>query len=510
MAAVFPAGSQAHLHSHNHISFNPFLKSEAQPEQLPSADQSAPIAESLEVTVLWGTNVLSARQLTPPRQFAVGEVGGAGGAGTTPEGAVDFALSSEKLGARRREIVALRGNAPFAIFMADETPRVLEKGRAVDASAAIVDCSDVALGARGIELRQDRVVIIEASGVTFRLAGSEKPETVPRVVFGADRSALTTMGTAAILQGLLVASLAYLTPSMAWGEEDDLDRDRLQLMQQYLHAAAQREENEPPPQVAPPGGGEKGAPAERHQGPEGAAGKRDAAQHGRMAIAGHSEDRAFSKAELMAEAKTIGMIGLLNTLNASDAPTSPWGDVAMGPDAQNAMGDIFSENIGEGRGMGGLGLTGIGIGGGGVGKGIGIDRVGTCMGLNCNGDGFGGDHGRMPATHKLGNYGVRMATNATVSGRLPPDVIQRIVRQNFGRFRACYEIGLRTNPNLEGRVTARFVIGRDGAVSNVSASGDLPDSQVRSCVASAFYGLSFPTPENGIVTVSYPIMLTPG
>src|SRR6478609_3737950 len=111
MAAVFPAGSQARisvthgleaqLHSHNHISFNPFLKSEAQPEQLPSVDQNAPIAESLEVTVLWGSNVLSARQLTPPRQFAVGEVGGAGGAGTTPEGAVDFALSSEKLGARR-------------------------------------------------------------------------------------------------------------------------------------------------------------------------------------------------------------------------------------------------------------------------------------------------------------------------------------------------------------------------------------------------------------------------
>jgi hypothetical protein len=71
-------------------------------------------------------------------------------------------------------------------------------------------------------------------------------------------------------------------------------------------------------------------------------------------------------------------------------------------------------------------------------------------------------------------------------------------------------MGLRSNPNLEGRVTARFVIGRDGAVSNVSAGGDLPDAQVTSCVASAFYGLSFPSPENGIVTVSYPIMLTPG
>ena len=97
-----------------------------------------------------------------------------------------------------------------------------------------------------------------------------------------------------------------------------------------------------------------------------------------------------------------------------------------------------------------------------------------------------------------------------MSGHIPPEVIQRTVRQNFGRFRQCYEIGLRSNPNLEGRVTARFVIGRDGAVSNVSAGGDLPDAQVRSCVASAFYGLSFPPPDVGIVTVSYPIMLTPG
>lgn len=99
----------------------------------------------------------------------------------------------------------------------------------------------------------------------------------------------------------------------------------------------------------------------------------------------------------------------------------------------------------------------------------------------------------------------------TVSGRLPSEVIQRVVRQNYGRFRQCYEMGLRTNPNLTGRVTARFVIGRDGAVTNVSnGGGDLPDSTVTSCVISAFYGLSFPSPDNGIVTVTYPIMLVPG
>jgi hypothetical protein len=99
----------------------------------------------------------------------------------------------------------------------------------------------------------------------------------------------------------------------------------------------------------------------------------------------------------------------------------------------------------------------------------------------------------------------------SVNGRLPAEVIRRIVRRNFGRFRMCYEQGLARNPNLEGRVAARFVIGRDGAVSNVSNGGsDLPDSGVVSCVLSAFYGLSFPQPEGGIVTVVYPIMLAPG
>ena len=58
----------------------------------------------------------------------------------------------------------------------------------------------------------------------------------------------------------------------------------------------------------------------------------------------------------------------------------------------------------------------------------------------------------------------------------------------------------------------RFVIGRDGAVSNVANGGsDLPDSGVVSCVRRApSTGLSFPQPEGGIVTVVYPIMFAPG
>ncbi|MBI4956955.1 MAG: AgmX/PglI C-terminal domain-containing protein, partial [Myxococcales bacterium] len=153
----------------------------------------------------------------------------------------------------------------------------------------------------------------------------------------------------------------------------------------------------------------------------------------------------------------------------------------------------------------------IGEGGGGRGEGIGLGNIGT-IGHGAGtgtGQGFGSGHGRLGGSHRAKPPQVRMgATN--VSGRLPPEVIQRIVRQNFGRFRMCYEAALRNNPNLQGRVSVNFVIGRDGRVSNVSAGGDIPDPSVPSCVSRQFYGLSFPQPEGGIVTVAYPIVFTPG
>jgi hypothetical protein len=93
--------------------------------------------------------------------------------------------------------------------------------------------------------------------------------------------------------------------------------------------------------------------------------------------------------------------------------------------------------------------------------------------------------------------------------RGPPEAVQRIVRQNFGRFRACYDDGLKRNPALAGRVTTRFVIGRSGAVSSVGDGGsDLPDAAVKSCMQRAFQSISFPEPEGGIVTVVYPIVFS--
>ncbi|MEI9951724.1 MAG: AgmX/PglI C-terminal domain-containing protein [Pseudomonadota bacterium] len=103
------------------------------------------------------------------------------------------------------------------------------------------------------------------------------------------------------------------------------------------------------------------------------------------------------------------------------------------------------------------------------------------------------------------------ASIAESKGHLPSEVIQRIVRQNFGRFRSCYEQGLRRNPQLTGQVKVRFVIGSNGTVSSASNAGsELPDAEVVSCSVKAFYGLKFPAPEGGAVVAVYPFMFSPG
>jgi hypothetical protein len=95
--------------------------------------------------------------------------------------------------------------------------------------------------------------------------------------------------------------------------------------------------------------------------------------------------------------------------------------------------------------------------------------------------------------------------DVTVNGRLPPEVIQRIVRQNFGKLRICYKDGLKTNPKLAGTITTKFVIDRTGAVATANDAGsDLPDPKVVKCVVDKFTDMSFPSPEGGIVVVVFP------
>jgi hypothetical protein len=284
-------------------------------------------------------------------------------------------------------------------------------------------------------------------------------------------------------------------------------------MKQYLSAQAERNrEEEAEKDQSGNRDNQPGAPAEAAQGREGAMGKLNApVTNHRAAVRGDAPQVTLSRAQQLESARNFGMIELLGTLSTSAGGGSPFvRDPALGSDGFDAEGGMFGDP-GESGGLGGLRLTGLAQGGGGRGVGVGLDGIGTCGTGNCGPKGFGESFGGGPRGAHPTRAPSMHGTTSVVSGHLPPEVVQRIVRQNYGRFRMCYESGLRLNPNLTGRITARFVIGREGAVTNASNGGsDMPDSGVTACVVQAFYGLSFPKPENGIVTVSYPIMFSPG
>ena len=90
---------------------------------------------------------------------------------------------------------------------------------------------------------------------------------------------------------------------------------------------------------------------------------------------------------------------------------------------------MFGDTIGDSFGAGGLGLSGVGEGGGGRGEGIGLGNFGG-LGHGAGtgtGQGIGNGRGRLGGGHKVSSPKIREGATQ-VNGRLPPEVIQRIVR----------------------------------------------------------------------------------
>jgi hypothetical protein len=453
-------------------------------------------ASTIEVMGFWGSTILFATHLSPAKEFLIGE-----GSRLSP---VDFETPAVGLGAQTFKLVEVRAGVAHAVVPPEARARLLQSG----------DLDFSASEATSVALLAGTVVELELGRLKFRLANVAAGQVTPRAgLKSAERSVFAAFGTSFGIVAALMAAFAFWMPALDGTDSEDLDRDRLETMQQYLRAQAERNRDEKA-ENADSGqqDSQPGAPAEAAQGRAGALGKPLApAANRRAAVAGDSPLTELSHAQAVAAARSFGMIELLGSLSSSAGSSSPFErNAALGHDSVDADGGMWGDTIGESGGNG-LGFSGPDNGGGGHGLGVGIGGIGTCGSANCGASGWGHGNHLGHGEHKPGPPSIHPAGITNVSGTLPAEIVQRIVRQNYGRFRMCYETGLQGNPNLSGRVTARFVIGRDGAVANVQNGGsDLPDATVVSCVVQAFYGLSFPTPDNGIVRVSYPIMFSPG
>ncbi len=451
---------------------------------------------TLEVMGSWGSTVLFATHLAAARHFSIGA-----GSERSP---VDFELEPSQLGAERLELIELRNGVAHVVIPRAARARIKQ---AQDSRFADTEASSVAL-------LPGTTVEITLGQLAFRFANVPAGALTPRAgLKSAEGSVLAAFGTSFGVAAALLAAVALWMPALGADDDAELDHDRLIMMQQYLSAQAERSREETANNAeSGQKDGQPGAPAEAAAGRSGAMGKPNMANlNRRAAVAGDAPSPQLAHAAAIEAAQHFGMIELLGTLSSAGSSGSPFlRDPAAGGDATDAEGNMWGDTIGDSGGSGGLHLTGLDNGGGGHGTGVGLGGIGTCGTGNCGSAGWGHGNNLGRGDHHPKGPHVRPAGDSIVSGHIPPEVVQRIVRQNYGRFRMCYENGLRSNPNLSGRVTTRFVIGRDGSVANASNGGsDLADPGVVSCVVSAFYGLSFPTPENGVVTVSYPIAFSP-
>ncbi len=497
--------AQAETYTYNLIKSGP----DVAPEEVELAHVAA-----VEVVVSWGENVLHVNHLTPPRSYYLGE--------DDPKRSVDFFVPAEKLGTTRMPIVIADAGGT-SVVIPDGAHGTVEISRhpamTLDEARAMAQpCVELA-GAMQLPLPPSSKARIQVQDLVFQVQAVNAGKPIPHgLASGFDSNAASYFGLSFLSVGSLMLAMAYFVPPMGLTDGELSDKDQLILIQQYLAADAEREREETESEQVSDQDSDEGGTGQRAAGEEGSMGKESSTDtNKRFAVKGPPDnpDPHIARQAALKEATEFGLIGLINTGSVGDpnAPTAPWGrDTSLGTDELSAMGNMWGDEIGDAYGSGGLGLAGLGDGGGGFRQGIGLGDIGT-IGRGAGtgpGQGFGAGHGRLSHGHNTKTFKMRPGTT-TVSGRLPKEVIQRIVRQNYGRFRNCYEKGLGQNPNLQGRVAARFVINRDGSVSNVSNGGSsVPDSAVVNCVVRAFYGLSFPKPENGIVTVVYPIMFTPG
>lgn len=486
---------------------------------VPAAEVELAHVDAVEVMVLWGSNVLHVAHLSPPRDFFLGE-------STGHQGACDFLIPAALLGAERIPLLLGGADGPRLVVPPGVGGSVELPGQApldVSALGSVAAPSSSVPGAMELALPQEARARLTLGDFVFQIAAVKAGRPTKRGLGASiDWDVAGYFGMSLLSFGGLVAALAYFVPPLGMEDEEGIDKNRLLLLQQYLSASAERAQEQQTEETREPSP-QEGGTGTQAQGDSGALGKPDTrATNRHYAVKGSEDTKDLQLAKLAArdEARNFGMIGLLQQLAGGDpnAPTAPWGgDVSLGNAELSAEGSMWGDAPGESHGSGGLGLSGIGEGAGGPGFGIGLGDIGglghgrgTGTGQGFGPGAWGIGSGRPQKTHTTSAPRMR-TSQPTVSGRLPPEVIQRVVRQNFGRFRMCYEQGLGRNPNLEGRVAVRFVIGRDGAVSNVANGGsDLSDHRVSECVVSAFYGISFPPPENGVVSVVYPLMFSPG
>jgi hypothetical protein len=468
---------------------------------------------AVEVMVLWESTIVHVAHLSPPRSFYVGEEEGKGVG-------VDYRMPSEKIGSTRMPVVVAHGGSAAAVIPPGAKGSIDIQGQgklSIDEARAkgmVQPCGEFP-GAEQIALPANGRARVEFNGFVFQTAAVSAGKKPKAGLNKASRAGLVFWFASLALHLGIVTALMMSPGESLDDDAAGLDKSTQAYMLQLQKNAADKEIPEQEEEQKESEQQDKsGGTGTKHKGAEGMMG--DPSKNvtgGYYQIKGPPDtaEVKIAKTRALIEAGNYGAIGALSSVfgSTANAPIAFDSDSneTIGRDPNNFNGNLMGDHPGDAFGYGGLGMTGTGPGGGGWGDGIGLGTVGGFGHGSGTGTGmgYGGGGGRVGSGRKT-KVVKMIETGTDIQGRLPPEVIKRIIRANFPRFRACYEQGLKKDPGLKGTVAVRFIIDTTGAVESANLSGgSMSDGQVSSCVLGVYRTLSFPEPEGGKVMVTYPI-----
>ena len=101
--------------------------------------------------------------------------------------------------------------------------------------------------------------------------------------------------------------------------------------------------------------------------------------------------------------------------------------------------------------------------------------------------------------------------NQTGTGKIDKAAVASVFRRRMSAIRVCYEKALKLNPDVQGKVTLRFTIGRAGTITNITVTkNSTGDPGVATCITQKVRRWRFSPPDEGEVTFSYPFLLQRG
>lgn len=465
------------------------LRSEEHPHSPSPSDLGTDAAPALEVRASYNGVLIGTRFLCQPSMgYTIGQSPGA-----------DAPADSDVLGAADIPLVT-RWAAGFLVNVTSGMTGDVAVGGKVYRLADY-------LAGRGsnFALPADGRARIDCGAMSFQLAHTTRAKPLPRPLF-AWRWAEQKFNLGAFLALSIFLLAIFAIPP----EGESVSSDFAGMSRRFIPFTISAQEIPQVPEFLTKQPKGQGSAGKALAGGSGIMGNRHAKKlSGAATIKGNGQDQRIGKAEAEARIRSMGILGVLNSVaNSSFAGILGRGS-AVGEAQEDIMGNLLAANIGDGFGTGGFSMLGTGNGGGGTGQWtIGTGDFNTLGGKGYGpGPGGGGElrrHVPRPPSVILGI--------ATAKGSLDKDIIRRVVRLHMNEVKYCYDQELVRKAGVEGRISVQFIIAGTGQViSSFVQSTTMNDVRVESCVVSAVKRWDFPKPTGGgIAIVSYPFNFVAG